>query len=110
MRITRLDAAPTYTLPLHDGIRSLRLVDRDQGSPAFSIVGLSHYPPGTRAGLSAGPTDKIYIVLEGELVIRLENEQPVVLRKLDSCYLSAKDRREVINESGESATLLVITP
>ena len=72
-------------------------------------MGCSYYLPGASATWSASPLDKIYVVLEGELTIRMENET-VKLGKMDSIWIGPNEAREIINETNEVVTMLVVMP
>jgi quercetin dioxygenase-like cupin family protein len=73
-------------------------------------VGLSYYLPGGQAAMSAGPQEKVYVVLEGELVVELGDGARHTLSRYDSCLIEPNEAREVRNETNSVATLLVVTP
>ncbi len=110
MHITRLADAQPYTAPLHAGVAALRLQGLEASPSSFCSVGLSYYLPGGCAEMSAGPQEKVYVVLEGELVVTLGDGARHVLKGLDSCLIEPGERREVRNETNTVATLLVVMP
>jgi quercetin dioxygenase-like cupin family protein len=110
MHITRLADAPSYTPSKHVDVDAFRLQGVETSGVEFCSVGLSYYEPGGRAEMDAGPQEKLYVVLEGELAIELADGDIQVLSRYDSCRLFANERREVRNESGSKAVMLVITP
>jgi quercetin dioxygenase-like cupin family protein len=110
VHLTRLADAKPYTAPLHSGVAALRLQGLEASPAAFGSLGLSYYLPGGRAEMSAGPQEKIYVLLEGELVVELGDGARHVLQPLDSCLIEPGERREVRNESNRVATLLVVMP
>jgi quercetin dioxygenase-like cupin family protein len=110
MHITRLANAKPYTAPKHFDVAALRLQGLEASPSGFCSVGLSYYLPGGKAEMSAGPQEKIYVLIEGELTVALENGDRAVLKPMDSCLIAAGEAREVRNETNATATLLVIMP
>jgi quercetin dioxygenase-like cupin family protein len=110
VHVTRLADAQPYTAPKHVDVSALRLQGLDASPSGFATVGLSYYLPGGKAEMSAGPQEKIYVVLDGELVVELEGGVRHVLQPLDSCLIEAGEAREVRNETNRVATLLVVMP
>jgi quercetin dioxygenase-like cupin family protein len=110
MKITRLDDAKPYSAPKHSDVASLRLQGLEATPVGFCSVGLSYYLPGGKALMSAGPQEKVYVLIDGELTIELEGGETAVLRRLDSCLIEAGEAREVRNETNAVATLLVVMP
>ncbi len=110
MEITRFSDAKTYIAPKHFDMRSLRLQGFDASSAKFAWVGLSYFLPGGGAEMDAGPTEKIYVVLEGEVTVELTGGAKHVLGPLDSCVIPAGEGRAILNETNEIATMLVVMP
>jgi quercetin dioxygenase-like cupin family protein len=110
MQIVRGDAAAPYCPPKHTDVRAYRLQGGAATDAQFCWVGLSFYAPGGRADMDAGPQEKIYVVLAGELTVELGSGEQFVLGLHDSCLIAAHESRAVRNESAAEATLLVITP
>jgi quercetin dioxygenase-like cupin family protein len=110
MRVTRLDQALPYSAPRHSNVASLRLQGLEATPAAFCSVGLSYYLPGGKAEMSAGPQEKIYVMIDGELTVALEDGGSTVLKRLDSCLIEAGEAREVRNETNAVATMLVVMP
>jgi quercetin dioxygenase-like cupin family protein len=108
MQVTHFEAAKAYEAPLHEGVACLRLQGAEATRCDFCAVGLSYYLPAGSAAMSAGPTDKIYVVLEGELTVQVEGGAPQVLGRYDSCHIAAGETREVRNTGNAVATLLVV--
>jgi quercetin dioxygenase-like cupin family protein len=109
MLIRRFADAQPYEAPNHYDMRSLRLQGFEPGGPTGSWVGLSHFLPGGGAGPDSSPLEKVYVVLSGELTIRVDNES-VALRPLDSCCIPGGETREVKNLSNQVATMIVVMP
>lgn len=110
MEITRFAEARRYNAPKHFDMRSLRLQGFDASSAAFAWVGLSHFLPGGGAEMDAGPLEKIYVVLAGEVTIELGNGQTQVLAALDSCFIPSGEARAIRNDANSVATMLVMMP
>ena len=58
------------------------------------------------AGPDAGPVEKTYTILAGELTV-IVGGQETVLKPLDSCYIAAGEMREIINRGNDVVTMLV---
>jgi quercetin dioxygenase-like cupin family protein len=108
MHLVRLPDAAPYTPSKHTGVRAYRL--QDGSAVKFCSVGISYYEPDGRAEMAAGPEEKIYIVLSGEITVTLASGASVVMRPFDSCVIAADEAREVRNATGSEAIMLVITP
>ena len=109
MKVTRLDEARKYSPPKHEQVHAMHLQHRDLGSEAPYWVGCSYYLPGGTAQWDASPLHKVYVVLDGELVVQTDSEEQT-LHAMDSVYLAPGENREVRNQSNRVATLLVIMP
>lgn len=106
MRITRFDAAPSYSPPLHTGVDCVRLQGHEAGPTEAFWVGLSVYHPGGAAQASPAMEETIYTVLDGELVVTADGREET-LRRYDSVHLAKGQVRSVDNRSAAPATLLV---
>jgi quercetin dioxygenase-like cupin family protein len=109
MLVKRFADAQPYEAPNHYDMRSLRLQGFEPGGPRHSWVGLSHFLPGGGAGPDSSPLEKVYVVLSGELTIRVGNES-VALGPLDSCCIAGGETREVKNLGNQVATMIVVMP
>ncbi len=108
--VNRLSEAKSYTAPGHtDTVHTMWLQHKEMGSTAPYWVGCSYYLPGSKAEWGASPLDKIYIVLDGQLTIRLEDET-VELGPMDSIFIGPDESREVINNTNRVVTMLVVMP
>ena len=110
MEVTRIAEAREYHPPLHHGCTALRLQGFDASGADFAWTGLSHIEPGGGADMDAGALGKIYVVVEGEVTVRLEDGSATVLGALDSCFIPAGEMREVRNDSDTVASMIVIMP
>lgn len=107
MEVTRIADAATYHPARHEGVSALRLQGHDASSASAFWVGLSHYEPGGRADRDASGTEKVYVVLDGELTVITDGGE-AVLGRLDSCFLAPGEARAVENRSSGRASMLVL--
>ena len=70
------------------------------------VVGISHFLPGGGAGPDASPTEKVYVVLAGELTLIVDGQE-TVLGPNDSCFIAPNESREIINRGNNVVTILV---
>lgn len=109
MQITRyIDACP-YKAPLHHGVDSRLLQGRDVSDAQAMWVGLSVYEAGGGAEMAASETEKIYFLIDGELVVTLADGTDHRLSKWDSCLFAPLEARRVRNEGARPARLVVIS-
>ena len=109
MKVTRFHEAQPYVAPNHFDMRSLRLQGFQPGGPEVFWTGLSHFLPGGGAGPDASPLEKVYVMLAGELTVKVGDTE-TVLRALDSCCIPGGEVREVKNNGNAVATMLVVMP
>ena len=106
MLVKRFTEAKSYEAPNHRHYSSLRLFGADAGGPQQFVVGLSHFLPGGGAGPDASPTEKVYVVLSGQLTVIVGGKE-TVLKKNDSCYIGPNESREIVNRTNEVCTIFV---
>ena len=110
MKVTRLEEAVAYYPPRHStSPLAMYLQHKSLGSDAPYWVGCSYYLPGANAEWDATPLPKVYIVLDGELIVATEDGE-VALHAMDSVSLAPNERREVRNDTNRVATMLVVMP
>jgi glyoxylate utilization-related uncharacterized protein len=110
MQITRFADARRYDAPKHFDMRSLRLQGFDMSASKFAWVGVSHFLPQGGAEMDAGALEKIYVVLEGEITVKLADGTSHVLGALDSCHIPGGEGRSIRNDANSVATMLVVMP
>ena len=106
MLVKRFADAKAYEAPNHRNYSSLRLFGADAGGPSHFVVGLSHFLPGGGAGPDASPTEKVYVILTGELTVIVGGKE-TVLKPNDSCFIAPNESREIINRGNDVVTMLV---
>jgi mannose-6-phosphate isomerase-like protein (cupin superfamily) len=109
MNVVRLGEAKKYDPPKHVGCHAMHLQHQTTGSKAPYWVGCSYYLPQGTAQLDATDLDKVYVVLDGELTVTVEDAEER-LGPLDSVYLAPGESRTVTNNTNRVATMLVIMP
>ena len=78
MQVNRLGRAKPYEAPKHFDCTALRLQGFDASDAQNFSVGLSHFLPGGGAGPDASPTEKVYVVLTGELTVMAGGKEAVL--------------------------------
>ncbi|MBK1616502.1 cupin [Rubrivivax gelatinosus] len=109
MKVTNVAAAKAYNPPLHNGMVALKLSDKALTGAEKFWCGMSHFLPGGGAdwAYEDSPTEKLYYVISGELVIKTkEGEQTV--RAGDAVFLAPFEGRSVINKTNYPASMLVV--
>lgn len=107
-RIVRSDQAPAYFPPKHTNVAAKRLQGVEAGPTEVFWVGESLYPVGASADRSATLEETVYVVLEGQLELSLEDGGTEVLNQGDSVHMPRGSTRSVVNNSSAEARLLVI--
>lgn len=108
-RITRGEAAPPYSPPLHDGVDARRLQGHEAGPTDAFWVRVSVYEPAGAAQTSPAAQETVYVVLDGELELTVEADGIAeTLRSGDSAHLPKGTVRSVVNRTGIPARLLVV--
>jgi quercetin dioxygenase-like cupin family protein len=110
MEIVTFASAPFYTAPNHDGVTARRLQGGEASAADFAWVGYSEFPTGVVVPMDAGATGKIYVVTQGSLTVEQEDGVRHRLQLWDSIFIASGEARSIINDSGEAAAIIVITP
>ena len=109
MKVTRMSDAKPYEARNHHSMCAFRL-QGGEASPANAFwVGCSLFLPGGGADRSAAPTEKVYLVLEGEITVTFETET-VSLGPMDSILIEANEERTVENRGQNVCKMIVISP
>ena len=106
MQVKRFNEAKPYEAPNHRQYSSLRLFGAEAGGTQTLIAGVSHFLPGGGAGPDASPTEKVYVVLSGELTVIVGGKE-TVLKPNDSCFIGPNESREIVNRGNDVVTMLV---
>ncbi|MGA7677961.1 MAG: cupin domain-containing protein [Dehalococcoidia bacterium] len=109
MKKVRLNEVKAYAAPKHFNMVAMRLQGKDETGIQKFWVGLSYFLPGGGAewAYEDSPTEKVYLVLDGEITVRSKTEE-ITLGPMDSLYVAPFEGREIINKINKPATMLVI--
>lgn len=113
MHLTRFEQAPPYVAPNHFDMRCLRLQGHEAGPSQALWMGVSQIAPGGHTSLDASPLEKHYVVLEGEVALVSELagvRSEALLRRHDSACIAPGEKRQLINRSPHSASILIAMP
>ena len=75
MNVTPIEAAPQYHPPEHFDMRCLRLQGMEAGPSDTLWMGLSEIAPGGHTRSRRLPYEKLYLVVEGEVVVGTEEQE-----------------------------------
>lgn len=99
-----------YDAPNHFKMTAMRLMGKEESGSQKFWMGMSHFLPGGGADYDyeTSPTEKVYFVLEGEVVVYTKDKEKIVLKKNDSLFIGPNEGRSVMNETNMPASMLVI--
>ena len=109
MEITRFNEANPYSAPDHFNMTALRLQGHEASGASSCWVGLSTFRPGGGAEKGATPFEKIYVVVEGEVIVTIDSGK-YTLGPYDSCRIEPNEERSILNESDSQAKVLIVIP
>jgi len=109
MKQISLDDVKPYAAPGHFGMVAMRLSGKEETGAEKFWVGLSHFLPGGGAqyAYEDSPTEKFYIVLDGEITIKSKKEE-FTLGPMDGVYIPPNEGREIINKTNKPVSMLVV--
>lgn len=109
MKKVELKNLVAYNAPLHFDMKAMKMHGIEETGAKRFWMGMSHFLPkgGAEWAYEQSPTEKVYFVLEGEIVVKSKDEV-FVLKKGDSIYIGPNEGREMINMENEVATVLVV--
>lgn len=109
MKAIQFEQVKPYQALLHFDCSTLKLHGTEETGAEKFWMGITHFLPngGAEYAYEDSPTEKIYVVLEGEVVITTKTER-YLLKKYDSILISPFEGRAIINETNLPATMLVV--
>jgi len=107
MKVMRMNDVKEYEAAKHFKMVAMRLQGKEETGVQSFWVGLSHFLPGGGAEYDASATEKVYIVLSGQVKVKTDKEE-VTLNAMDSLYLAPNEGRSVINPGKVPSSMLVI--
>lgn len=108
MDVVKLSDITPYEAPGHHGMVASTLQGKSATPNEHFWVGLSIFLPGGGADRAASATEKVYVVLSGEVTVITETET-VTLAATDSCRIAAGEARSIENRSKDAARMIVIS-
>ena len=108
MKKISLEQVKPYAAGGHFDMTALRLSGKDETGAKKFWVGLSYFLPGGGAkyAYEDSPTEKVYVVLDGELTVKTKKEE-FTLGPMEVLFLAPYDGREIINKANKPVTMLV---
>ena len=108
MKKVRLSDVKPYAAVGHFNMTAMRLQGKEETGIQKFWMGLSYFLPGGGAewAYEDSPTEKVYLVLDGELTVKSKDEE-IKLGPMDSLYLAPNEGREIINNTNKPVTMLV---
>jgi mannose-6-phosphate isomerase-like protein (cupin superfamily) len=109
MKKVRLSDVKPYAAAKHFNMTALRIQGKEETGIQNFWMGLSYFLPGGGAewAYEDSPTEKVYLVLEGELTVKSKTGE-VTLGPMDSLYLAPNEGREIINTTNKPVTMVVV--
>ena len=109
MKQVKFNEVKPYKAPLHFDCSTLKLHSTEETGAKEFWMGVTHFLPGGGAeyAYEDSPTEKIYVVLDGQVTIKTKTEE-YVLNKYDSIFIAPNEGRSIINETNMPATMLVV--
>ncbi|QEL25415.1 cupin domain-containing protein [Bosea sp. F3-2] len=109
MHVVRFTEAPPYDAPGHALMRMVRLQGREAGPADTAWLGVSTIAPGGGTTLDASAVEKLYVVLDGTVTVS-NGQDKVSLQRWDSCRIAPGEGRQLSNDTGEPASILLVMP
>ena len=102
----------TYSAAGHNECVPTRLHDKEGGGPndienGKVIMGITYFVPGGGTDFANNPMESIYYILSGEMTIKVEDDEPTVLRAGDSFHCCGGVNKCVKNTGTEVTQMLV---
>lgn len=108
METIRARSVSPYDAPKHHGMVAFLLQGRQASANEHFWVGLSLFLPAGGAEWAASATEKVYVLLDGEITVVTDGGE-TVLQPMDSCRIAPGESRLIENRGHEVARMLVIS-
>lgn len=105
MKVVRKNEGVVYEAPLHFNVWSIRKLS-DKDTQRLS-VSLSHFLPNGHVDMSGSPSEKMYYILGGSMVVKNKAGQEATLQAGDIVYFASGEEREGHIVGNEVCTVLV---
>jgi glyoxylate utilization-related uncharacterized protein len=109
MKKVEIKNVSPYSAPLHFDMKAMKLHGTEETGATKFWMGMSYFLPGGGAewAYDESPTEKIYFVLDGEIVVT-SKDGDFVLQKGDSLFIGPNEGRSMLNKTNQVATVLVV--
>lgn len=108
MKKISIDELEQYDPPGHFDMTAMRIVGEEKDGAESMWMGLSHFLPGGGAETSASDTEKIYHLLEGEILVETPEGEETLLEGGDTLFIPPGEERSIVNPANEPASMLVV--
>ncbi|MBF0277909.1 MAG: cupin domain-containing protein [SAR324 cluster bacterium] len=108
MKTVRYSEINSYEAPKHHGMSAFLLQGLKASENEHFWCGLSIFLPAGGAEKAASATEKVYVVLSGEITV-ITDEGTTTLSAFDSCRIAPNEERIIENRSRDVAKMLVIS-
>ena len=108
MHTNRFSDVTPYEAPGHHGMTASQLQGGKASTNDHFWCGLSLFQPKGGAEWAASATEKVYVLIDGEITVATEVDE-VTLYPQDSCRIAAGETRMIVNKGKEVARMLVIS-
>jgi mannose-6-phosphate isomerase-like protein (cupin superfamily) len=109
VKVNRYQELAPYAADGHFDMHCLRVQGHDASPARTSWMGISLLLPGGHTSMTPSPVEKMYLVLDGEVVMS-NGQGEVTLSKHDSCYFAPGEARQVRNATNGPASVLLVMP
>ncbi|MBU3099500.1 MULTISPECIES: cupin domain-containing protein [Clostridium] len=98
-----------YKAPKHFDCTTLKLQGKAETGATKFWMGLTHFLPagGSEYDYEDSPTEKVYMILEGQLTVTSKTET-FVLNKWDTLFIPPFEGRKITNNTNMPVTILVV--
>ena len=105
MKVVKNSEGTPYEADKHFNVWSTRKLAGDKDSQRVT-VSLSHFLPNGGVEMSGSPSEKIYYILNGSMIVKTKSEETLV-KTGDIVYFAPNEERAIRIPDNEVCTILV---
>ena len=109
MYVKELKDTEQYEAPNHQKCHSVRLAGFEEYGPKNFWVIHSQFLPGCGAGPDSSPLEKVYVITQGSLTIKVDGDTKIA-NPGDTVFIPGGKEREIRNETNEVVIMHVVMP
>ncbi len=109
MYVKELKDTEQYEAPNRQKCHSVRLAGFEEYGPKNFWVGHSQFLPGGGAGPDSSPLEKVYVITQGSLTIKVDGDTKIA-NPGDTVFIPGGKEREIRNETNEVVIMHVVMP